>query len=89
MVQHSRLQTNDKQTPVRSKADVTAVDSEAAFVHAYRRRNNDNVGPEEGGIRRPKAHRSVGAVSCAAVDDQDDPSDDYPEGLGAGHGFVR
>jgi len=36
-----------------------------------------------------EAHRSVGAVSCAAVDDQDDSSDDYPEGLGAGHGLFR
>jgi len=32
VVQHSRLRTNDKQTPVRSKADVTAFDSEAAYL---------------------------------------------------------
>jgi hypothetical protein len=34
---------------------------------------------------RPKAHRSVGAISRAAVDEQSEHSRDHPEGFGARH----
>jgi hypothetical protein len=35
---------------------------------------------------RPKAHRSVGAISRAAVDEQSEHSRDHPEGFGARYG---
>src|SRR5262245_46815773 len=45
--------------------------------------------PEEGGVCRPDAHRSIGAVSRVAADDQCEQSDDHPEGFGTGRDLVR
>jgi len=37
-----------------------------SFQRVHRGRNDNDLDPQEGSVRRPQAHRSVGAVSCAA-----------------------
>ena len=43
--------------------------------------------PTEGGVRRPQAHRPVGAVPHSAVDDQIDDPGDHQQGGGRRHGL--
>ena len=47
--------------------------------------NRSDLGPQERGIHRPQAHRPIGAVPHAAIDDQDDNPVDHPEGIGSRH----